>query len=132
MHPGAIVSLHACSPPPHADFHVHKATSQAADFRTHEITIGRFLTTLLPVHQLDAALPADRRAYVVVHTVAHAAVIELHQRFARTDPTSFEKCLRAARAALALVKHVADTDFEFLDPVIGVRRPSLFPANGRG
>ena len=83
-----------------------------------------------------------------MHTMAHTAYILLYQRFAsmvgttgggRDDvnvnvgvnlglgmgsmgfgATALEKCLNAARAVAVLVKHVADSDFEFLDPIIGV------------
>ena len=35
--------------------------------------------------------------------------------------------MTAARGVVLLVKHVADSDFEFLDPVIGVSFSPLFP-----
>ncbi|TDL21708.1 hypothetical protein BD410DRAFT_287744 [Rickenella mellea] len=93
--------------------------SQQAEFHAFDLTLSRFLSNLLPVQQLDATLPEDRRDFVSLHMTAHASTIQLHQSFAREDTTSFEKCLRAARHIVALVKHIADPDYEYLDPIIG-------------
>ena len=90
-----------------------------------EACITRFLTTLMPAHQLGAALPDDRHAHVVTHTIALTALVQLHLRFAREgEATSLEKCVRAAHAATSLIKCVAEPDYEFLDPVVGVSRLS--------
>ncbi len=95
----------------------------AHDFHNLEATILRFVSTLLPAHQLGAALPdEDRRSYVAIHTLAHAAFIQLHIRFAREgDVQSIEKCVRSARSAAQLVRHLVDSDYEYLDPTFGVR-----------
>ncbi|KIJ60067.1 hypothetical protein HYDPIDRAFT_32641 [Hydnomerulius pinastri MD-312] len=89
------------------------------DFQTVEHTIARFLSTLIPVHQLDATMPDDKHAYIAIHTLAHAAMIHLYYPFGNEDPVSYEKCLRAARCCVSIVKHIADTDYEFLDPIVG-------------
>lgn len=57
----------------------------------------------------------------MLHTLAHAATIQLHQRFARDDPTSLDKCLRAAKGIVAVIKRIGEIDYEFLDPILGVR-----------
>lgn len=87
-----------------------------------ELTITRFLTTLLPIHQLSAGLPdEDRRSNLMVYTLAYAALVQLHLRFAREgDLQSLDKCLRAAYGAVQLIKHFTASDFDFLDPVFGV------------
>lgn len=94
----------------------------AQDFQNVETTIARFVSTLLPIHQLGAGLPdEDRRSYVVTHTLAHAAYIQLHLRFAREgDVPSIEKCVRSARGAAQLVRHLVDSDYDYLDPTFGV------------
>ncbi|KAG1725281.1 uncharacterized protein EDB91DRAFT_96957 [Suillus paluster] len=89
------------------------------DFQTLEHTIARFIPTLIPVHQLDATVPDEKHAYVATHTLAHAAMIHLYYPFGAEDPVSYEKCLRAARCVVSIVKHIADSDYEFLDPIIG-------------
>lgn len=89
------------------------------EFLALEHTISRFLTTLIPVHQLDGTIPDEKHALIVIHTIAHAAMIHLHYRFAPEDPLSHEKCLRAASACVTVIKHISETDFDFLDPIIG-------------
>jgi hypothetical protein len=83
----------------------------------HAIT--RFLGTLIPPHQLDMNTPREKHALIVIHTLAHTATINLYSRFAREDPVSYEKCLSSARFCVAVIKHIADADFTFLEPVIG-------------
>lgn len=100
----------------------------AQDFHNLEATIARFVSTLLPAHQLGAALPdEDRRSHIITHTLAHAAFIQLHLRFAREgDNQSTEKCVRSARSAAQLVRHLVDSDYDYLDPTFGVRNNPLF------
>lgn len=89
----------------------------------HSITM--FLSTLIPVNQLDAILPQDKHSLIITHTLAHTAMIHLHRSMARDDPISFDKCLQSARAGLALIKLISDQDFAFLDPIIGVSSAHL-------
>ncbi|KAF9237442.1 hypothetical protein BU15DRAFT_75985 [Melanogaster broomeanus] len=89
------------------------------DFQTLEHTVTLFLSTLIPVHQLDASMPNDKHAYVAIHTLAHTAIIHLYFLFGHEDPVAHEKCLRAARCCVSIVKHIADSDYEFLDPIVG-------------
>ncbi|KAG2365372.1 hypothetical protein BDR07DRAFT_1374335 [Suillus spraguei] len=49
----------------------------------------------------------------------HAAMINLYYPFGAEDPVSYSKCLRAARCLVSIVKHIADADYDFLDPIIG-------------
>lgn len=76
----------------------------------------------MPVQQLEATLPEQKHAFLTNHTLAHAAIIHLYYPFGTEDPTSYEKCLRAARTIVTIIKHLSEVDFEFLDPVIGVSR----------
>lgn len=94
----------------------------AAMFAGLEYALSRFASTLIPAHQLSAALPdEDRRTQVVVRTLLHAAMILMHLRFARAgESASLEKCLRSARSAAMLARQLTDTDYEFLDPAFGV------------
>ncbi|KAI5118172.1 hypothetical protein M0805_008413 [Coniferiporia weirii] len=90
-------------------------------FGALEYALVRFAGALLPAHQLGAALPdEDRRTHVCVHTLMHAAVVLLNVRFARAgEQASLEKCVRSARAAAMLIRHLTDADYEFLDPTFG-------------
>lgn len=99
----------------------------AAMFAGLEFALSRFASTLIPAHQLSAALPdEDRRTHVVVRTLLHAAMVLMHLRFARAgQPTSLDKCLRSARAAAMLARQLTDADYEYLDPAFGVSLQSL-------
>jgi hypothetical protein len=85
-----------------------------------ERTISRFIPALIPAHQLDATMLHDKHALIVIHSLANAAMIHLCYRFSQEDSVSYEKSLRAARACVVIIKHINDTDFGFLDPMIGV------------
>ncbi|KAI0674912.1 hypothetical protein C8Q78DRAFT_966041 [Trametes maxima] len=93
--------------------------SFSESFVTFEHSIMRFTTTLLPLHQVGGAIPDDKYALIVIHSLAHASMIRLHSPFMRDDGVSREKSLRAARALIHVTKLITDADFEFLDPVIG-------------
>jgi hypothetical protein len=96
------------------------STAFTDDFQNLEHTITRFVPTLIPVQQLDATTPQNKHAFLTNHTLAHAAIIHLYYPFGTEDPTSYEKCLRAARSIVTVIKHISEVDFDFLDPVIGV------------
>ncbi|KAL1942446.1 hypothetical protein VTO73DRAFT_6048 [Trametes versicolor] len=93
--------------------------SFSENFTAFEHSIMRFTTTLLPLHQVGGAIPDDKYALIVIHSLAHASMIRLHAPFMRDDGVSREKSLRAARSLIHVTKLVTDADFEFLDPVIG-------------
>ncbi|KAI0948956.1 hypothetical protein AcW1_008687 [Taiwanofungus camphoratus] len=100
---------------------VSPSNSLTDSFRVLEHSITRFTSTLLPLHQLGAAVPEDKFTLIVIHSLAHASMIRLHLPFMEGDSISREKCLRAARSSILVTKHIADIDFEFLDPLVGVR-----------
>jgi hypothetical protein len=83
-----------------------------------EQAISRLQATLIPPHQLDS-IPCDKHTLIVIHTLTHAAMVHLYSRFAPDDPISYEKCLLSARSVVAIIKHIADADLVFLDPIIG-------------
>lgn len=102
------------------------STAFTDDFQTLEHTITRFIPTLIPVQQLDAARLEDKHAFLVSHTLAHTAILHLYYPFGTQDPPSYEKCLRAARSIVTIIKHLSDIDFDFLDPIIAVRPTFLW------
>ncbi|KAJ8488647.1 hypothetical protein ONZ51_g3435 [Trametes cubensis] len=93
--------------------------SFSENFGAFEHSIMRFITTLLPLHQIGGAIPEDKYALIVIHSLAHASMIRLHAPFMRDDGVSREKAIRAARSLIHVTKLITDADFEFLDPVIG-------------
>jgi len=84
-----------------------------------ELTISRFLPTILPVHQLNAVMPEEKHTLIVVHTLVQTAMILLYQRFAQNDAIAYEKCSGAAKTAVEIIKYISDHDYDFLDPIIG-------------
>ncbi|THH31391.1 hypothetical protein EUX98_g2774 [Antrodiella citrinella] len=88
------------------------------NFRAFEHTITRFTTSLLPLHQLSATMPEDKYSLILIHSLAHASMIRLHEPFL-DDQVSRDVALRAARSVTVVAKHIADGDFDYLDPLIG-------------
>jgi hypothetical protein len=93
------------------------------EIRVMDVTILAFLSSLLPVHQLDSALGEMRQLILTAHTLAHTATIQLYRRFAKDDGVSYDKCVQAARNIVDICRSVNGHDFGFLDPVIGVSIP---------
>ncbi|RDB24708.1 hypothetical protein Hypma_007636 [Hypsizygus marmoreus] len=93
--------------------------SLAQEIQALENAIAQFLPTLMPVDQLDAILPEDKHTLLAAHTLAHTASIQLYRPFAQDDPVMFEKCSRAARACVSVIKFIGERDYGFLDPIIG-------------
>ncbi|PPQ68192.1 hypothetical protein CVT25_015024 [Psilocybe cyanescens] len=94
-------------------------TSVNEEMRALEHTITLFLSTLIPMDQLDAVLPEERHSLIMAHTLAHCATIYLFRPFALDDAMCFDKSSRASRACISVIKRLSDRDFAFLDPIIG-------------
>lgn len=90
------------------------------DVQALEHSIAHFLSTLVNLEQLDAVSAEDKFSLLVTHTLAHTSMIQLHRSSSSDDAVSFEKCARAARSCILIIKQLADQDFAFLDPIIGV------------
>lgn len=119
---GILVSvLHCLSAPSHQPIiGVTPSGSLLDDMQTLERAITQFVPSMIPIHQLDAASPEDKPAIIVAHTLAQATMIHLYRRFAQSDGVSYAKCLRAAHACVAIIKHLSEADFTLLEPIISV------------
>ncbi|KAF8697202.1 hypothetical protein AX14_001435 [Amanita brunnescens Koide BX004] len=89
------------------------------DVQVLEHSIAHFLSTLVNLEQLDAVSAEDKCSLLITHTLAHTSMIQLHRSSSSDDAVSFEKCARAARSCILIIKQLADQDFAFLDPIIG-------------
>jgi len=89
------------------------------DVQALEHSIAHFLSTLVNLEQLDAVSAEDKFSLLITHTLAHTSMIQLHRSSASDDVVSFEKCARAARSCIIIIKQLTDQDFVFLDPIIG-------------
>ncbi|KAJ7803484.1 hypothetical protein B0H14DRAFT_2887702 [Mycena olivaceomarginata] len=84
-----------------------------------ELTISAFVSTLPPLRQLASMGSETRAIFIAIHTLTQAAIIHLYQRFAPDDPVAYDKCSHAARACGAIITHITEPDFVFLDPILG-------------
>ncbi|KAF8828527.1 hypothetical protein HHX47_DHR3000157 [Lentinula edodes] len=89
------------------------------EFQVLELTINRFLPTILPIHQLNATILEEKHTLIVVHTLIQVSVLMLYQRFAQDDPVTYDKCSAAAKACVAITKFISEQDYDYLDPIIG-------------
>ncbi|KAL4073767.1 hypothetical protein J3A83DRAFT_4231221 [Scleroderma citrinum] len=89
------------------------------EFQALEQAIARFLSSQIPMHQLETAMPQDRQACITAYILANAAMIHLSSLFGDRDPNAYEKCLQAARCCVSVVKYITEADYDFLDPVLG-------------
>ncbi|KAJ3842829.1 hypothetical protein F5878DRAFT_529047 [Lentinula raphanica] len=93
--------------------------SYPEEFQALELTIDRFLPTIIPIHQLNVTMPDEKHTLIVVHTLIQVSVLQLYQRFAQNDPVIYDKCSAAARACVAITKYITEQDYDYLEPIIG-------------
>ncbi|GJE89983.1 fungal specific transcription factor domain-containing protein [Phanerochaete sordida] len=90
------------------------STNFSENFRAFDSTISRFISTLPLLHA-----PDNKYTMLLVHSLAHTSMVRLHQPFIADDQMSRDKSLRAARSVVVVVKHIAEADYDYLDPLIG-------------
>lgn len=95
------------------------------EIRTLEHIITLYLSTLIPIDQMDAVLPQERHSLIMAHTLANCAVIHLHRPVALNDPSSYAKCSQVSRVCVSIIRHIGERDFPFLEPIIAVSTTSL-------
>lgn len=95
------------------------------DAQALEAIIQQFKPTLLPLFQVNGLPVEEKTVLVASHVLVQAAVIQLYQRLSRDDPICYDRCLGASREIVSILKHVSDTDYDYLDPIIGVCAFSL-------
>jgi hypothetical protein len=101
------------------DLRIKPPATLLEEIQTLESAITQFIATLVPLSQLDVVMLEDKYTLIITHTLAHTALIQLYRPFAQDDPITFDKCSQAARACVSVIKHIAEADFNFLDPIIG-------------
>ncbi|KIY46791.1 hypothetical protein FISHEDRAFT_46643 [Fistulina hepatica ATCC 64428] len=101
------------------------------DVAALEMTVQRFVAALIPVQRLGSALPEARQALVGTHTLANCALVLLYRRLAQGsalppqsitlahERMAYDKMVNAARACIAVLPHIAEQDYSFLDPAVG-------------
>jgi len=91
-----------------------------ADMNKLDNAVALFLSTLMPIDQLDTVLIEEKHSLIVAHTLAQAAILILHRHFAAENPVSAEKCAQASRICVSMIKSLGEKEFSFLDPIVGV------------
>lgn len=89
------------------------------EFSALDALINTFVNNLPPA---PAVTPGDSDSleHLVACTVARAAVIQLHIRFAREQVTSRDSCLASANAILATVQNVTVNHVGCIEPIVAV------------
>ncbi|KAJ7511801.1 hypothetical protein B0H11DRAFT_1953063 [Mycena galericulata] len=85
-------------------------------FNTLDTRIQHFNTTISP-RGGSQDVPDDRQLFVG-RSIAHAAVIQLHETFCQTNPESKQRCSAAAKSILNLLASSGMHNFAFINPVI--------------
>ncbi|KAG6831577.1 hypothetical protein H0H87_004796 [Tephrocybe sp. NHM501043] len=101
------------------DPRVKEPSALLQEMQALEVAIAQFISTLMPLDQLNALCLEDKHTLLVAHTLAHTASIQLYRPLAQDDPIVLDKCSRSARACVAIIKHISDRDYSYLDPIIG-------------
>jgi len=91
--------------------------------------LDKFRATLPPILRFDSTTGAATGTLVVIHALAHAATIKLHDNFASTDPGSRQKCVAAAQAIVSLVGDTDPPGVSCFNPIVGVSytAPAVIP-----
>ncbi|KAF9531595.1 hypothetical protein CPB83DRAFT_848430 [Crepidotus variabilis] len=89
------------------------------DIRALEHVISLYLSTLIPIDQMDAVQPQERHSLIMAHTLANCATIHLHRPFSLENASSYEKCSQVSRICVSVIRQIAERDFSFLEPIIG-------------
>lgn len=55
----------------------------------------------------------------------HVSMLHLHRDLAQTQAVPYEKCWIAATTVTSLTRELNDGDYNYLDPTISVRGPSV-------
>jgi hypothetical protein len=89
------------------------------DVQAFESVINQFTPTLVPLYQVNGLSVEEKSTLITAHTLVQAAIIQLYRRFSRDDMMSYDKCVNAAKGIVSVMKHVSDTDYPYLDPIVG-------------
>ncbi|KAF8528179.1 hypothetical protein BU17DRAFT_61477 [Hysterangium stoloniferum] len=98
------------------------------DFQNLDATISRLLVNLPSVrlsmddpqhHGHPQPRPRVNTSIFVIHSLLHAAIIQLHSLLAFKDAASQQRSAAVAALAASMVHDLDETDYAFLDPIMG-------------
>ncbi|PIL30675.1 transcription factor [Ganoderma sinense ZZ0214-1] len=84
-----------------------------------EMSVSQYLSNLSSLHSQQFSVPfVSNGDYLSLQTAMYAATIHLHREDLEVQPQSYQRCLWAANAMAALVRHLRDNDYDTLCPII--------------
>lgn len=97
------------------------------EFRTLEGAIVQFQSSLPKIRSTprssmhpSASSLSTSHALIAVHTLTLVATIQLHHSFAASDPPAQQRCFDSAMSCVSIITDMADEDYEYMDPIMGV------------
>lgn len=103
----------------------HETATFSQQFIILDNVIERFKESLPPLEQIRFNMGYAIRQMVIIHTLTHAATIQLHNVFAPVSTTSRQKCLVAANDIVTITNNVTHRDYTHINPVASVSVPSF-------
>lgn len=92
------------------------------DFQNLDTAISRLSISIPPARsgvEEHTGRPRVDASLTVIHALLHAATIQLHSPFAFKDPASQQRSSTVAALATAMVHDLDESDYAFLDPIMG-------------
>jgi hypothetical protein len=97
----------------------------AAAFQTNFVALDRLVAKfqhyLIHMGQFQGLTPHGTRDLFVTHSLAYAASIQLHRKFASQNANSNRKCLAAASAVVMILDNTDLSGAVDINPIMGVR-----------
>lgn len=109
------------------NFATRTGLSHPAEFGTLDYRLETFRGSLFPMCGSGSGAAPITQMLFVTHIFVHAASLQLHVPHTSTSHVSHSKCLSAAGSVVELLSDACLVDWEYADPVVGVRRR---PATG--
>ncbi|KAG9100000.1 hypothetical protein FRC06_004639 [Ceratobasidium sp. 370] len=88
------------------------------EFRATDTALSRIAQTLPHIH--SGAGINDTSSLIFVHTFIHGSTIQLHAPFLDTHPSSYERCVQAAAAAMKVVYMIDNIDAKNFHMLMGL------------
>jgi hypothetical protein len=81
--------------------------------------IEKFRDGLPPPNSITGCTSAAKPRIILVHTIAHAATIQLNRTFIAVNPRCRELCLTACWSIVWIIRTASLRDVAYMNPIIG-------------
>ena len=107
----------------------HVAPAKDDSHYSLEMSVSQFSNNLSNVHAQHFSMPyMTTPDYIMLQSDVYAATIHLHRDNLEIQAQSYQKCFYAANSMTALIRQLADNDYDSLCPIISVSGSLLHPA----